>query len=157
MKPFWVYILRCADDSYYTGHTDDLVNRLGEHQIGICNCYTFVRRPVSLIWSQETDTREEAIAAELRIKGWSRKKKEAMMRGDWQAVNQLGRGKHQHQRKQDAAKPTVRPEPFGLAQDELHVAESNDKDLGLREYQSAPASTPEAKPPTLSTNGTEEL
>lgn len=94
MKPFWVYILRCADGSYYTGHTDDLDRRIGQHQAGECDDgYTATRRPVTLIWSQECTTREEALAAEMQIKGWSRKKKEAMMRGDWKEVSRLARGK----------------------------------------------------------------
>ena len=113
MKPFWVYILRCADGSYYTGHSDDLERRMGEHQTGICDGYTRDRRPVELAWSQECTTREEALAAEIQIKGWSRKKKEAMMRADWQAVNRLSRGKHRHERvilhasTSDATHPTL--------------------------------------------------
>jgi predicted GIY-YIG superfamily endonuclease len=93
---FWVYILRCADDSYYTGHTDNLENRVGEHQTGTCGGYTATRLPVVLIWSQEFGTREEALAAELQIKGWSRKKKEAMIRGDWAEVSRLAKGKSAH-------------------------------------------------------------
>ena len=73
MKPFWAYILRCADGSYYTGHTDDIERRVGEHQTGICDGYTRDRRPVELAWSQECVTREEALAAEIQIKGWGRK------------------------------------------------------------------------------------
>lgn len=95
---FWVYILHCADDSYYTGHTDNLEKRIGEHQTGACGGYTAERLPVELAWSQECTTREEALAAELQIKGWSRKKKVAMMQGNWGEVNRLGRGKHRHQR-----------------------------------------------------------
>lgn len=76
---FWVYILRCADGSYYTGHTDDLAKRLAEHQTGQAAGYTATRRPVMLLFSEEFPTREEALASEQRIKGWSRKKKEAMM------------------------------------------------------------------------------
>ncbi|MDP5238895.1 GIY-YIG nuclease family protein [Uliginosibacterium sp. 31-16] len=95
---FSVYILKCADGSYYTGHTDNLEHRLGQHHIGACDGYTAQRLPVELAWSQECTTREEALVAEQRIKGWSRAKKEAMMRGDWADVNRLGRGKHSHQR-----------------------------------------------------------
>jgi putative endonuclease len=92
MKPFWVYILRCRDGSYYTGHTDDLERRISQHESGeISGCYTFMRRPVKLVFSQTFTTREEAIAAERQIKGWSRKKKEAMMRGDWDEVSRLAR------------------------------------------------------------------
>lgn len=92
MKPFWVYIVRCADDSYYTGQTDDLDRRIAEHQSGsISSCYTFKRRPITLVYSQPCATREEALLAERQIKGWSRKKKEAMMRGDWSEVSRLAR------------------------------------------------------------------
>lgn len=88
---FWVYILRCSDDSYYTGHTDDLGKRIGEHQAGLCGGYTASRLPVELAFSQDFPTREEALSAEQQIKGWSRKKKEAMMRGDWAEVSRLAR------------------------------------------------------------------
>jgi putative endonuclease len=89
---FWVYILRCVDGSYYTGHTDDLERRFGEHESGaIDTCYAFKRRPVTLAFSQECATREEALAAERRIKGWGRKKKEAMIRGDWAEVSRLAK------------------------------------------------------------------
>jgi predicted GIY-YIG superfamily endonuclease len=92
MKPFWVYILRCRDGSYYTGHTDELERRLAQHDSGeIPGCYTFTRRPLKLVFSQSFATREEALAAERQIKGWSRKKKEAMMRGDWAEVSRLAR------------------------------------------------------------------
>ncbi|MGH7164184.1 MAG: GIY-YIG nuclease family protein [Nitrospiraceae bacterium] len=89
---FWVYILRCADGSYYTGHTDDLEKRLAEHHTGQVAGYTAARRPVTLVFSEVFSTREEALACERRIKGWSRRKKEAMMRGDWAEVSRLARG-----------------------------------------------------------------
>ncbi len=93
MQPFWVYILRCADGSYYTGHTDDLQRRIAEHQHGVAmNCYTFKRRPLSLVFSQPFVSRTAALAAEQQIKGWSRAKKEAMMRGDWSEVSRLAQG-----------------------------------------------------------------
>jgi predicted GIY-YIG superfamily endonuclease len=92
MKPFWVYILRCADGSYYTGYTDDLDVRVAQHQHGaIPGCYTLNRRPLALVFSQPFETREEALSAERQIKGWSRSKKEAMMRGDWMEVSRLAR------------------------------------------------------------------
>jgi len=95
---FWVYILRCADGSYYTGHTDNLEQRIAQHQSGEFDGYTATRKPVTLMFTQERATREEAHRAEQQIKGWSRKKKEAMMQEDWTAVNRLSRGKHKHQR-----------------------------------------------------------
>lgn len=90
---FWVYILRCADGSYYAGHTDNLEIRINQHQAGECAGYTLTRRPLKLVWYQECTTREEALSAERQIKGWSRKKKEAMMRGDWVEVSRLAQSK----------------------------------------------------------------
>lgn len=88
---FFAYMLRCTDGSYYAGHTDDLAHRLGQHQSGECGGYTAKRLPVKLAWSQEFLTREEALAAELQIKGWSRAKKEALMAGDWGKVSLLAK------------------------------------------------------------------
>jgi tRNA/rRNA methyltransferase len=84
---FWAYILRCADGTYYTGHTDDLERRVGQHQTGEVAGYTHDRRPVELMWSQDFGTRLEALAAETQVKDWSRKKKEALFRDDWDAVS----------------------------------------------------------------------
>ena len=86
---FWVYILRCADNSYYTGHTDNLEDRLSKHRSGEIEGYTSTRLPVRLVFSEQFPTREEALACELQIKGWTRKKKEALMRGDWTEVSRL--------------------------------------------------------------------
>ena len=93
---FFAYLLRCADGSFYAGHSDDLARRLGEHQTGICGGYTASRLPVELAWSAEFATRDEALAAERQIKGWSRKKKEAMIRGDWVEVSGLAQSKSAH-------------------------------------------------------------
>jgi tRNA/rRNA methyltransferase len=91
MRPFHVYMLRCADGSYYVGHTDELARRVAQHEAGELPGYTNERRPVKLVWQQETATREEALAAELRIKGWSRAKKEALISGDWDRLRRLAR------------------------------------------------------------------
>ncbi len=88
---FHAYILRCSNDSYYVGHTDALERRLAQHQSGEGGGYTASRRPVELVWSQEFRTRDEALAAEQQIKGWSRAKKEALIRGDWEAIRRLAR------------------------------------------------------------------
>jgi len=90
---FWVYILRCADNSYYTGHTDNLEKRIAEHQAGEIEGYTSTRLPVLLVFSQEFPSREEAKTCERQIKGWSRGKKEALLRGDWAEISRLGRSK----------------------------------------------------------------
>ena len=88
---FWVYLLRCADGSYYTGHTDDLDKRIGEHVAGACGGYTATRLPVELVWSQECATRIEALNFERQVKGWSRAKKEALIRGDWDEISRLAK------------------------------------------------------------------
>jgi len=90
---FWVYILKCADDSSYTGHTDSLEQRIGKHAEGKIDGYTASRLPVTLIFSEHFVTRLEALEMERRIKGWSRKKKEAMMRGDWDDVSRLAKSR----------------------------------------------------------------
>ena len=87
---FYVYILLCSDSSFYTGQTDNLEKRIYEHIAGkIAGCYTFNRRPIKLVYFHEFPTREEALAAERQIKGWSHKKKEAMIQGDWAEVSRL--------------------------------------------------------------------
>ena len=91
---FWVYILRCLDNTYYTGHTDNLEKRIMAHQTGEVQGYTSTRLPVKLVFADEFPTREEALARERQIKGWSRRKKEAMMRGDWAEVSRLARADH---------------------------------------------------------------
>ena len=80
---FWVYILRCADASYYVGHTDNLDLRFAQHQAGDLGGYTKSRRPVELVYSESFVTRDDAFAAERQLKGWSRQKKEALIAGDW--------------------------------------------------------------------------
>ena len=92
---FWVYILRCADGSYYTGHTDNLEARLWQHQNGILCDWTSRRRPIELVWCEATPDRVEAIAFERRIKGWSRAKKEALIARDWDRLSWLARSPHE--------------------------------------------------------------
>jgi tRNA/rRNA methyltransferase len=84
-------MLRCADGSYYVGHSDDLEARLAAHRTGALQGYTQSRRPVTLVWSQEFGERDEAFRAERQIKGWSRAKKEALIRGDWDGLQVLAR------------------------------------------------------------------
>ena len=88
---FYAYMLRCSDGSYYVGHTDDLDSRIGAHQSGILTGYTHKRRPVRLVWCQEFSERDQTFVSERQIKGWSRAKKEALIRGDWDAIQLLSR------------------------------------------------------------------
>ncbi len=91
---FWVYILRCADGTYYTGHTDDLERRFGQHQSGVLPGYTHDRRPVELMFSETFQTRIEAMERERQIKDWPRRKKEALFRSDWQSIAAAARSRH---------------------------------------------------------------
>ena len=87
---FWLYILRCSDGSYYVGHTDDLEARLAQHHEGaIASCYTRLKRPLTLEFSEAFATRYEALTAERQVKRWTRAKKEALMRRDWEALQAL--------------------------------------------------------------------
>jgi predicted GIY-YIG superfamily endonuclease len=90
-RPFFVYMLRCADGSYYVGHTDDLEHRLNEHREGGKCEYTTARRPVTLFWSEEVQTREEAKHLEAQVKKWNRAKKEALAKGDFDALRKSAR------------------------------------------------------------------
>ena len=91
MRPFFVYMLKCSDGSYYVGQTDDLTQRFAQHQTGAFPGYTHKRRPVERVWSSEMPSRHEAANCERQIKGWSRAKKEALVRGDWERISELAR------------------------------------------------------------------
>jgi predicted GIY-YIG superfamily endonuclease len=88
-KQYWVYILKCSDGSYYTGSTSDISKRLSEHRLGIINGYTSSRRPVKLLFSERFYDPNEAVKAERQIKGWTRAKKEALIKGDFKLLHDL--------------------------------------------------------------------
>jgi predicted GIY-YIG superfamily endonuclease len=90
---FYVYILKCSDGSYYTGDTDNLEGRLAAHQQGEIPGYAQERRPVELVFSEELPSREDALARERQIKGWSRAKKEALINHDWDRLAQLAKAR----------------------------------------------------------------
>lgn len=87
--PAWVYILKCSDGSYYIGSTTDLERRVWEHQNGFYKGYTSSRLPVELVWSNDFSTEHDAFLFERQIKGWTRAKKEALIRGDWDGIHQI--------------------------------------------------------------------
>ncbi|MGL4573208.1 MAG: GIY-YIG nuclease family protein [Burkholderiaceae bacterium] len=91
MQPFWVYILRCADGSYYTGHTDNLALRMQQHHDGLADSYTATRKPVELVFQEACETRVQALTLERQIKGWNRAKKEALISGDFSKLVQLAK------------------------------------------------------------------
>ena len=88
---FFTYILKCSDGSFYTGHSDNLEQRIAQHRSGFFKGYTYKRRPVELAWSENFRTRYEALEAEKRIKGWTRAKKQALIDGDWDLLCELAR------------------------------------------------------------------
>jgi putative endonuclease len=89
----FVYMLRCADASYYVGTAtgDDLTRRIAEHNSGAYPGYTSTRRPVHLVWSEHFARITDAIAVERQVKGWTRAKKEALIKGDWRQLQQLSK------------------------------------------------------------------
>ena len=93
----WVYILRCADDAYYVGTTrlSDPTERVWEHNLGENpRAWTYRRRPVKLVWAEHFQSRAEAVSFERQLKGWSRRKKEAVISGEWERLPVLSkRGK----------------------------------------------------------------
>ena len=88
-----IYMLRCADGSYYVGSTaaEDRERRLLERQSGAYRGYTVSRRPVELVWAEDYELIIDAHSAERQLKGWSRAKKDALVRGDWALVQLLAK------------------------------------------------------------------
>ena len=91
MAASWTYILLCSDGSYYVGCTTNLLQRFGEHQAGTHDGYTAARRPVTMVWSDEFPSLDQAIDWERRLKRWSRKKKEAVIRGEFELLPSLSK------------------------------------------------------------------
>lgn len=88
--PF-TYIVRCADETLYVGHTEDLASRERTHNDGCGSKYTAARRPVRMVYAEEHASVEKAIAREHQLKRWSHKKKEALILDDRVALTSLGR------------------------------------------------------------------
>lgn len=92
MSGAYMYILLCSDGSYYTGTARfGLEQRVAEHNAGTYDGYTAKRRPVTLAFSQWFEQVTDAIAAERPVKGWSRAKKEALIRGDFDWLRELSK------------------------------------------------------------------
>src|SRR6266446_721424 len=93
----FLYILRCSDGSYYIGVTRTALEiRTAQHNAGTFGGYTATRRPVTLVFSQWFDRITDAIENERKLKKWSRAKKEAFVRGDFEAVRQLSARRSRH-------------------------------------------------------------
>jgi predicted GIY-YIG superfamily endonuclease len=83
---FFVYILKCNDQSYYVGHTDNIEERIAQHHVGNYCEYTTRRRPFEVVFCQDFASRGEALEMEIRIKNWSRIKKEALINQNWELL-----------------------------------------------------------------------
>ncbi|MGL1889523.1 MAG: GIY-YIG nuclease family protein [Reichenbachiella sp.] len=89
---YTVYILLCADGSYYTGVTNNIERRFHEHSTGIHpKAYTHSRRPLKLVFQENYKYIDQAIAFEKQVKGWSRKKKEAIINQAWVNLPELSK------------------------------------------------------------------
>src|SRR5690349_17227520 len=102
---FWAYMLHCRGGYFYTGHTEDLEHRMAQHASGQVPGFVRDHWPAKLVWSDEFPTRYEALAAEREIKGWSRAKKLALIRGDWDAVRRLARNRQETEQGFDRLSP----------------------------------------------------
>ena len=95
MKEYYIYILICSDNSYYTGITNNIDKRLIEHNNNLDKrSYTFSRRPVKIVYQETFQNPNDAIKWEKRIKGWSRKKKEALISGSFEELKKLSNKKN---------------------------------------------------------------
>lgn len=93
---YFVYIVECSDGFYYTGVTNDLERRLSEHNEGIHpKSFTYKRRPVVLKYWQRFQYINDAISWEKQLKGWGRKKKEALFVEDWDKIKELAKSRSQ--------------------------------------------------------------
>src|SRR5947209_7069402 len=106
----YLYIVRCADGSYYVGSArQGLERRIAEHNAGYFGGYTATRRPVTLVFSQWFDRITDAIAAERQVKGWSRAKKEALIREDFEGLRALAK---RHSTSSSRVRPVPGPASF---------------------------------------------
>ena len=99
MKLFYVYILKCSDDSFYIGITNDIKRRLQEHNSDKnIFAYTFIRKPFELVWFEQFTTPNEAISKEKQLKGWSRKKKLALINKNWEQLIEFSKNYTQNKK-----------------------------------------------------------
>ncbi len=92
MKSYYVYMLKCSDDSFYVGFTNNLERRLNEHNYGLnIGSYTYYRRPLTLVWFEVFSNPLDGIKFEKQLKGWSRRKKQALIDNDWDKIVQYSK------------------------------------------------------------------
>ena len=87
-----LYILKCSDKSYYTGITNNLEHRINEHNLGLDKkSYTYSRRPIDCVFTQQFNDPNDAIRAEKQVKGWSRAKKETLINNNYELIQSLSK------------------------------------------------------------------
>src|SRR5688500_5848028 len=92
---YFIYILKCHDDSFYVGLTNDLQRRIEEHEQGLyIYCYTFKRLPVKLVYFETLPFLEDAVNRDAQLKKWSRKKKEALIQRDYHKLQLLAQSQN---------------------------------------------------------------
>ena len=94
--PFFVYILQCADASYYVGHTHDVEARVRTHNDGKGAIWTKCRRPVRLVYSEPLADEASAIERERQLKRWSAEKKRALIEGRVRDLKRLSQNRGLH-------------------------------------------------------------
>ncbi len=116
----YMYILKCANGAYYTGSTINLEARLDQHQNGEGANFTKKHLPVELIYFEEFQRIDEAFYREKQVQGWSRKKKEALIKGEYQKLPELSKNYTQHgspestlRQAQGADTPTLKHDHHG--------------------------------------------
>ena len=94
MRKYYVYMIRCFDGTFYTGITNDIERRYHEHCSGAHpRCYTYMRRPLRLVYAGEFQRVDDAIDFEKQLKGWDHIKKRAFADGDWPLLKRVSRGR----------------------------------------------------------------
>ena len=89
----YTYILECANGEYYVGSTEDIVQRLQEHQTRTGGRFTKLHQPVKLVYKEENETYQQAFKRERQLHGWTRAKKDALIKGDIELLKQLSKSK----------------------------------------------------------------
>jgi tRNA/rRNA methyltransferase len=88
---WYLYILKCSDGSYYTGHTNILEERIKKHNAGQAAKWTACRLPVRLVYKETYQTEHQAIKRERQIKKWSHQKKKSLIAGDFKTLKMLSK------------------------------------------------------------------
>ena len=148
MKKGYTYILECSDGSYYTGSTIDLLKRFMEHQAGKGANHTKKRLPVKLIYFEEYPTVQEAFYREKQIQGWSRKKKEALIKSEYNKLKALAECRNETHYKNKGGFDSAQP-PSNSAQPPSNSAQPP-SDSAQPPSNSAQPPSNSAQPPSNS-------